>query len=61
VFGNIRTFLDDVKIEMKKVTWPTMSQTKGSTVVVILTVIAIAIYFGVIDFFLSKMIHFVLG
>jgi len=61
VIGKIRAFLDDVKVEMKKVTWPTMNQTKGSTVVVILTVIAIAIYFGVVDFFLSKMIHFVLG
>jgi len=61
VIGNIRAFLDDVKIEMKKVTWPTMMQTKGSTVVVILTVIAIGIYFGVIDFFLSKLIHLFLG
>ncbi len=61
MIGNIRAFLDDVKIEMKKVTWPTMMQTKGSTVVVILTVIAIGIYFGVIDFFLSKLIHLFLG
>jgi len=61
VIGNIRTFLDDVKVEMKKVTWPTMTQTKGSTVVVILTVIMIGVYFGVIDFFLSKLIHLFLG
>ncbi len=61
MIGNIRTFLDDVKVEMKKVTWPTMTQTKGSTVVVILTVIMIGVYFGVIDFFLSKLIHLFLG
>lgn len=61
MIGNIRTFLDDVKIEMKKVTWPTLNQTKGSTVVVILTVIVIGLYFGVIDFFLSKLIHLFLG
>jgi preprotein translocase subunit SecE len=61
VIGKIRAFLEDVKVEMKKVTWPTFVQTKGSTVVVILTVILIGIYFGVLDFFLSKFIHLILG
>lgn len=57
----IRTFYEEVKVEMKKVTWPTFIQTKGSTWVVIVTVILIGIYFGVLDFFLSKFINIFLG
>ena len=57
----IRTFYEEVKAEMKKVTWPTFIQTKGSTWVVIVTVILIGIYFGVLDFFLSKFINIFLG
>ncbi len=57
----IRTFLEEVKGEGKKVTWPTFLQTKGSTVVVILTVIVIGVYFGVLDFFLSRLMNMFLG
>ncbi|OIP62776.1 MAG: preprotein translocase subunit SecE [Nitrospirae bacterium CG_4_9_14_3_um_filter_53_35] len=57
----IRTFLEEVKGEMKKVTWPTFLQTKGSTWVVIIMVLMIGVYFGVIDFFLAKFIHIFLG
>ncbi len=57
----IRTFLEEVKGEMKKVSWPTFVQTKGSTVVVIITVLIIGAYFGVIDFFLAKFVHLLLG
>lgn len=53
-------FLREVKIELKKVTWPTRKQTMGSTVVVIVLVVIIAIFLGVVDFGLSKMIQVVL-
>ena len=46
---------------MKKVTWPTFVQTKGSTMVVIVAVIMVGIYFGIVDFFLSRLIHLFLG
>jgi preprotein translocase subunit SecE len=61
VVEKIRTFLDEVKGEMKKVTWPTFLQTKGSTWAVIVTVILVGVYFGVLDFFLSKLINIFLG
>ena len=53
-------FLREVKIELKKVTWPTRKQTMGSTVVVIILVVIIAIFLGVVDFGLSKLIQTVL-
>jgi len=53
-------FLREVKIELKKVTWPSRKQTIGSTVVVIILVIVIAIFLGIVDMALSSLIHMVL-
>jgi len=53
-------FLREVKIELKKVTWPTRKQTMGSTVVVIILVMIISLFLGVIDIGLSSLIRVVL-
>lgn len=53
-------FLREVKIELKKVTWPSRKQTMGSTLVVIILVMIISLFLGVIDFSLSKLIQVVL-
>jgi preprotein translocase subunit SecE len=53
-------FLREVKIELKKVTWPTRKQTLGSTVVVIVLVMIISIFLGVVDIGLSGVIRVVL-
>ena len=61
VMQKIRQFLSDAKAELKKVTWPTRKQTTASTLVVIIIVFIMAIYFGIIDFGLAKLIKFILG
>jgi len=53
-------FLREVKIELKKVTWPSRKQTMGSTAVVIVLVIIIAFFLGAIDIGLSSLIRLVL-
>jgi preprotein translocase subunit SecE len=53
-------FLREVKIELKKVTWPSRKQTVGSTVVVIVLVIVISLFLGLVDFGLSSLIRTVL-
>lgn len=53
-------FLLEVKIELKKVAWPSRKQTMGSTVVVIVLVFIISIFLGVVDFGLSTFIRVVL-
>jgi len=53
-------FLREVKIELKKVTWPTRKQTMGSTVVVIVLVVIISLFLGLVDFGLSSLIRMVL-
>ena len=48
-----RKFVNDVIVEMKKVSWPTMTELRGSTMVVIVTVIIISIFIGFVDRILS--------
>lgn len=48
-----KKFVSDVVVEMKKVTWPTRTELRGSTMVVIVTVIIIAIFIGIVDRVLS--------
>ena len=51
-----RVFLTDVRVELKKVTWPSRQDTIASTGVVIVVVFMISFYLGIIDIALSKMI-----
>ena len=53
-------FLREVKVELKKVTWPSRKQTIGSTVVVIALVMLISLFLGVVDMGLSSLIRIVL-
>ena len=53
-------FLREVKVELKKVVWPTRKQTLSSTVVVIILTIIIASFLGVVDIGLSSLIRVVL-
>jgi preprotein translocase subunit SecE len=53
-------FLREVKVELKKVTWPSRKQTIGSTVVVIVLVMIISVFLGIVDVGLSGLIRVVL-
>ena len=53
-------FLREVKVELKKVVWPTRKQTLSSTVVVIILTMIIACFLGVVDIGLSSLIRVVL-
>lgn len=52
----VKNFISEVKIETKKVNYPTKDELIGSTWIVVITVIIIAIFLGMIDFGLSKII-----
>jgi preprotein translocase subunit SecE len=54
-------FLSEAKAELKKVTWPTRQQTLASTAVVMVIVVIMAIYLGIIDFVLAKVVKIILG
>jgi len=53
-------FLREVKVELKKVTWPSRKQTLGSTVVVIILVMIVSLFLGVVDIGLSSLVRVVL-
>lgn len=56
----IKQFLREVKVEIKKVVFPSRPELIGSTWVVIITVLLMSIYLGVVDLGLSKLVRAVL-
>ena len=58
--GKSIQFLREVKAELKKVTWPSRKQTVGSTVVVLVLVMIVAMFLGVVDMGLSALARVVL-
>ena len=58
--NKVKQFLREVKIELKRVTWPSRTQTIGSTAVVIVLVMIISIFLGLVDVGLSNLVRSVL-
>ncbi|HTL48120.1 MAG TPA: preprotein translocase subunit SecE [Verrucomicrobiae bacterium] len=54
MFGKVGNFVQETRQELNKVTWPSRSELIQATVVVIITTFIMALYIGVIDFFLSS-------
>jgi preprotein translocase subunit SecE len=44
-----KDYINDLKLEMKRVTWPNRKQVEGTTGVVIFAVFAFAGYFAIVD------------
>ncbi|PLX81339.1 MAG: preprotein translocase subunit SecE [Desulfuromonas sp.] len=61
MIGKVSEFLSNVKSELNKTTWPTKKDTYGSTVVVIVLVIAVAIFLWLVDSGLSRLIKYLLS
>ncbi len=51
--NTVREFIDGVRSELKKVTFPSKSETIGATTVVIVFCILMSLYLSVIDSFLG--------
>jgi preprotein translocase subunit SecE len=49
----IQNYIKDVIQEMKKVTWPSQDELKGSTMVVIVFAIVMGVFVAGVDFILS--------
>jgi preprotein translocase subunit SecE len=52
----VKEFFKEVKIEIKKVVFPSRDELIGSTWVVIITVLIISLFLGIVDFGLSKLV-----
>ncbi|MEW6117868.1 MAG: preprotein translocase subunit SecE [Nitrospirota bacterium] len=53
----VKVFFNDVKVEAKKVNYPSKDELIGSTWVVITTVIIASVFLGIIDLGLAKIIQ----
>jgi preprotein translocase subunit SecE len=58
-WGTTVRFLREVRVEMKKVTWPQRKEVIGSTAVVILASFLVAFFLGFVDLTLQKLLGFI--
>jgi len=58
-WSNVRQFLAEAIQELKKVTWPNRKETMGTTGVVLILVVIIAIYLGLVDYGLSHLVRII--
>jgi preprotein translocase subunit SecE len=56
-WSNSRTFLTEVRNEMKRVTWPSRKEVYATTVVVILTSTFFGVYLWGLDLALSRAVN----
>lgn len=56
MLNKVKEFFREVKIEIKKVVFPSKDELVGSTWVVIITVVIISVFLGVVDLGLSKLV-----
>ena len=60
MINKIRQFVADVNFEMSKVSWPNWDELRGSTYVVLYLSLIMIVFLFFIDFFLSKILNFIL-
>ena len=55
MFNKFLEFIQEVKLELKKVVFPTKKEVIGSTWVVIITVLICAFFLGMVDMVLARL------
>lgn len=51
--ARLSTYYDELRREMRLVTWPSREQVRSTTVVVLATVAFFGVFFGVVDYVLA--------
>lgn len=60
VFGKVGKFLEEVKVELKKTSWPTRRELIDATIVIIIATAILSIFIGIVDVILSKIVSLVI-
>jgi len=55
-WARMQQFFREVRVELKKVTWPSRKETIASTSVVLVMVILVSFFLGIVDLGLSRLI-----
>jgi len=61
VLAKTNNFLQEVKVELGKVTWPTRKETVATSWIVVVIIVLISFYLGACDIVLTKLMRFILG
>lgn len=56
-FNKIITFLGEVRLELKKVNWPSQDQILRYTIIVIVASVAVAIFLGGLDYIFTILLN----
>jgi preprotein translocase subunit SecE len=56
MLNKVKEFFREVKVEVKKVVFPSKDELIGSIWVVIITVIVISLFLGIVDLSLAKLV-----
>jgi preprotein translocase subunit SecE len=56
-----QNYIKDVIAELRKVTWPTREELKGSTITVVIFSLMCSVYVFVVDYVLGELVHLILG
>jgi preprotein translocase subunit SecE len=60
MFGKISQFIQEVQVEMGKVTWPTQEELKSSTTIVLGLSLSLAVFIFIVDYILAGIMDLVL-
>ncbi len=61
MWKKVKSFLSEVRVELKKVNWPSRQDTIASTGVVVVVVLIVSFYLGFIDILLSRLVTSIFG
>lgn len=54
--AKVRSYVEELQAEMRRVTWPSWTQVRATTTVVIVSVFAFAAYFWVVDIAITRLV-----
>ena len=60
-FARIGKWFKEMRVELKKVQWPTRSQTINNTLIVIACVIVVGVFIWIFDYLATSIIDILLG
>lgn len=61
MFGKIKKFIIEVKVELTKVSWSTKEELKVSTLIILISTFFLTVYIGILDLGFSKALGLLIG
>jgi len=61
ILEKINQFYREIRVELKKITWPPRKETLASTSVVLIITLIISFFLGIVDLGLSRIVKIILS